>query len=152
MEFKSTRSKIELRENEIVSDNKSFLRGQNTQTIKYSAVNKIELLKWSVLQFIFYGLGISIFGLGFSREESIGGGMVIIHNNIDDWVILNITIGSIAFGILIILGLLFNSKYGKNVSVYLRYNLGSKKIMRSIFTSEDTSQCNQIIEEIKKRQ
>ena len=47
---------------------------------------------------------------------------------------------------------LFNSKYGKNISVYLRYNIGSKKVMRSIFTSEDINEINNIVEEIKKKQ
>lgn len=151
MKYNSERSKLELREGQLLSTNKSFLRGENTQTIDYSKINKIEVFRWKIIQFVFYGLGIGFMGLGFNRQESIGGGLVLIHQN-DDWVKKNIIMGVIIMIIIMIFGYLFNSKYGKNISVYLRYNIGSKKVMRSIFTSEDINEINNIVEEIKKKQ
>jgi hypothetical protein len=44
MKYISERSNLELRENELFSKNKSLLRGENTQTIQYSRINKIEIL------------------------------------------------------------------------------------------------------------
>jgi hypothetical protein len=151
MKYNSDRSKLELREGQLFSTNKSFLRGENTQTIDYSKINKIEVFRWKIIQFVFYGLGICFLGMGFNRQESIGGGLVYIHQN-DDWVKKNIFIGSIIMILLIISGILFNSKFGKKISVYLRYNIGSKKVMRSVFTSEDINEINNIVEEIKKKQ
>lgn len=151
MKFKSKRSEIEFRENQIFSKNKSFLRGENTQTIDYSKINKIEKFKWSIIQFVFYALGLLFFAMGFSREENIGGGKVLIHQPYDEWVIQNIVVGSIALIVLIVLGLLFNSKFGKNISIYLKYNLGSKKVKRSIYTSDNPTETNEIIEILKSK-
>ena len=109
MKFKSKTSEIEFREDQVFSKNKSFLRGENTQTIDYSKINKIEKFKWSIIQFVFYAFGLVFLGMGFSREEKIGGGRVIIHNSIDEWVMQNIIVGSIVLVVLIVLGILFNS-------------------------------------------
>jgi hypothetical protein len=151
MKYISERSNLELRENELFSKNKSLLRGENTQTIQYSRINKIEIFKWKIIQFLFYVLGFCFLAMGFNREENIGGGLVYIHQN-DDWVKKNIIVGSIIMILLIISGVYFNSKFGKKISVYLRYNIGSKKVMRSIFTSEDLNEINNIVVEIKKKQ
>jgi uncharacterized membrane protein len=151
MKFKSKRSEIEFRENQIFSKNKSFLKGENTQTIDYSKINKIEKFKWSIIQFVFYTLGLVFLSMGFSREEKIGGGKVIIHNSYDEWVIQNIIVGSIVLVVFIVLGLLFNSKFSKNISVYLKYNLGSKKVKRSIYTSDSLTEINEIIEKINSK-
>lgn len=151
MKFKSKTSEIEFREDQVFSKNKSFLRGENTQTIDYSKINKIEKFKWSIIQFVFYAFGLVFLGMGFSREEKIGGGRVIIHNSIDEWVMQNIIVGSIVLVVLIVLGILFNSKFGKNISVYLKYNLGSKKVKRSIFTSDNLTEINEIIEKLNSK-
>ena len=74
-EYISDRSKIEFRPNEIFSKNKSFMRGENTQTIGYDKINKVEKFKWTMGKFIFFAFAILFFGMGFSREESIGGGI-----------------------------------------------------------------------------
>lgn len=151
MKFQSKRSEIEFRENQLFSKNKSFLRGENTQTIDYSQINKIEKFKWSIIQFVFYVLGLVFLGMGFSREEKIGGGKVLIHKSYDEWVIQNIIVGSIALIVFIVLGLLFNSKFGKNISLYIKYNLGRKKLKRSIYTSDNPTEINEIIEILKSK-
>ncbi len=151
MKFKSKRSEIEFRENQVFSKNKSFLRGEHTQTVDYSKINKIEKFKWSLIQFIFYGLGLVFLGMGFSREEKIGGGKVIIHNTYDEWVMQNIIIGCIVLFVFIVLGILFNSKFGKNISVYLRYNLGSKKVKRSVYTTDNAKEIQEIIEKLNNK-
>lgn len=148
MEYNSDRSKVEIRENEIFSKNKSLLRGDNIQTVGYNKINKVEKYKWSTGKYYFFVFGFLFFGMGFGREESIGGGDVLIHNTIDDWVIRGIIVGSVSFVVFIILGMWFNSKFGKNISLYLKYNIGSKKVSRSIYTTESSQEIDEIIEKI----
>jgi hypothetical protein len=151
MKFKSERSELELRENQLYSINKSYLRGENTQTIDFKKINKIEIFKWKMGQLVFYIFGFTFLSIGFNRGESIGGGLYLIHQN-DDWYIKNIILGVIMMIVCIALGILFNSKYGKNVSVYVKYYMGSKLIMRSIYTSKDKNEINNIVSEIRNRQ
>jgi len=126
MEYKSDRSKVEIRENEIFSKNNSFFRGSYNQTIEYNKINKVKKFKWSFGKNIFYSFGVYIL-------------LIWSHK---------IIFSSLICGFFIILGIRFNSKFGRNISLYLKYNIGSKKVSRSIYTTESSQEIDEIIEKI----